>query len=168
MLDKVLVPLDGSSLAEQAIEYALRVVSTGGKLTLLMVLHNPDFPVYDFYPMTTAVMQNYDKAVNEAVPRAKEYLNQLAEGIQTKHQVAVSVVVEAGEPAEVIVETAEKSGAEAIVMSTHGRSGINRWLFGSITSKVLASSATPIFVVPAKHIQKRKTAELAAVKANGG
>ena len=68
-------------------------------------------------------------------------------------------MVEAGDPATVIVETAQKLHVDAIVMSTHGRSGLSRWLFGSVTQKVLAASCCPVFVIPAKVTEESKTPE---------
>lgn len=164
MLEHVLVPLDGSSLAESALEQAIKLVKPAGKITLLTVLQNPEYPIYDFYPMTTALMHNYDKALNEAVPRAKEYLDRIADNIEEKHNLRACAKVEAGDPADVIIETADKLHVDAIVMSTHGRSGISRWLFGSVTARVVGSGCCPVFVIPTRQMQKRKTAELQAVQ----
>ena len=62
----------------------------------------------------------------------------------------VGVEVHVGEPANVIVETAERLKVDAIVMSTHGRSGLSRWLFGSVTNKVLSANVCPVYVIPSK------------------
>ena len=55
-----------------------------------------------------------------------------------------------GDPATVISEAAERLAVDAIVMSTHGRSGIGRFLFGSVTYKILETRICPVFVVPNK------------------
>ncbi|NDJ61427.1 MAG: universal stress protein [Chloroflexi bacterium] len=148
MLSHVLVPLDGSTLAEKGLEHAKKLVGPTGRITLLTVVQVPEFPVYDFYPTPASVVPDYDAAIADALPRAKEYLEQVAEDIRTTLHMPTSAEVLAGDPASLIVETAEKLHVDAIVMSTHGRSGIGRWLFGSVTQKVLSGSGVPVFVVP--------------------
>lgn len=164
MLDMVLVPLDGSHLAESALDHAMKIVKPEGTLVLLTVLQTPEYPIYDFYPMTTTMAQKYDKTVTEALPRAKEYLAGVAEGIMKRSTLRVSYYAEVGDPAEVIMKMAQEHQAQAVCMSTHGRSGFSRWLFGSVTAKVLATGYCPVYVVPAQQMEKRKTAEIAATK----
>ena len=167
MLDYVLVPLDGSHLAESALEHAMKIVKPEGTLILLTVLQTPEYPIYDFYPMTTTMAQKYDKTVSDALPRAKEYLAGMAASVENKSQLLVSYYAEIGDPAEVIVKMAQDHHVQAICMSTHGRSGFSRWLFGSVTAKVLATGYCPVYVVPAQQMEKRKTSEVAAAKQNG-
>jgi nucleotide-binding universal stress UspA family protein len=164
MLDVVLVPLDGSHLAESALDHAAKIVNPDGTLILLTVLQTPEYPIYDFYPMTTTMTQKYDKTVSDALPRAKEYLAGIAESLAKKSRLRVSFYAEIGDPAEIIVKLAQEHHAQAICMSTHGRSGLSRWLFGSVTAKVLGSGYCPVYVVPAQQMEKRKTAEMAAAK----
>lgn len=168
MLDVLLVPLDGSHLAEAALEHAAKIVSPEGTLVLLTVLQTPEYPIYDFYPMTTTMSQKYDKTLSDALPRAKEYLAGIAEALEKKSRLRVTYYAEIGDPAEIIVKIAQEHQAQAICMSTHGRSGFSRWLFGSVTAKVLASGYCPVYVIPAQQMEKRKTAEIAAAKHNGG
>jgi len=86
------------------------------------------------------------------LPQAKNYLEGIARRIQ-KNDLTVAIDVQIGEPADVIIAAAEKYHVEAIVMSTHGRSGFSRWLFGSVTNKVLAAKPCPVYVVPSKEKQ---------------
>lgn len=167
MLDMVLVPLDGSHLAESALEHAVKIVGPDGTLILLTVLQTPEYPIYDFYPMTTTMAQKYDKTVSDALPRAKEYLAGVAASIEKKSRLRVSYFAEIGDPSEVIVKLAQEHHVQAICMSTHGRSGFSRWLFGSVTAKVLATGYCPVYVVPAQQMEKRKTSEIAAAHHNG-
>ena len=60
-------------------------------------------------------------------------------------------MVQFGDPASVIVDTAGQLHVDAIVMSTHGRSGISRWIFGSVTNKVLGMAECPVLVVPSEN-----------------
>lgn len=161
MLEHIVVPLDGSRLAQTALDYALKVLGGSGKITLVTVLQQPDVPIYDFYPVTvTPQVKNYELTFNETIGRAQDYLKRLADDIQGQYPYLVHTLVEAGDPATVIVETAEKLHADAVVMSTHGRSGLSRWLFGSVTQKVLAASACPVFVIPAKAHSETKPDEV--------
>lgn len=148
MLKHVLVPLDGSQLAETALEHAERLVCPGDKITLLNVVQAPEVPIYDFYPMPSTIIHQYETSMNDAMPFAQEYLNRIATQVRETLGIEVSTQVEIGQPEDVIVETADKLKVDAIVISTHGRSGLNRWLFGSVTQKVLASASCPVFVIP--------------------
>jgi nucleotide-binding universal stress UspA family protein len=160
MLEHVVVPLDGSQLAQTALDYALNLLCTHGKVTLVTVLQQPDVPIYDFYPVTvTPQVKDYETTFSETITRAQDYLKRLADNIHDKYPFEVHTEVEAGDAATMIVEIAEKLHADAIVMSTHGRSGLSRWLFGSVTQKVLAATTCPVFVIPAHPRDEARLAE---------
>jgi nucleotide-binding universal stress UspA family protein len=145
MLDHILVPLDGSRLAEDALVHAKQIVIPPGKITLVTAVEVPELPMYGLYP--PAAIPDYQAAIEDTLPQAKAYLNQIAEEL-TCQGYHVSVEAQIGDAAEVITRTAHELGVDAIVMSTHGRSGLSRWLFGSVTSKVLATKICPVFVIP--------------------
>ncbi len=147
MLKHVLVPLDGSKLAEEAIASALEVVAPDGKITLVCAVEVPEVPVYGYYPPVT--MPDYEETKDELVPVARHYLEGLASDM-TKNGTFTRFEVTMGDPVTVISETAERLNVDAIVMSTHGRSGISRFLFGSVTNKILEAKVCPVFVVPSK------------------
>ncbi len=148
MLQHVLVPLDGSKLAEEALDHAINILCPGGKITLLSAVDVPEVPVYGYYPPAT--VPDFQSTIEELVPQAKNYLEQIAKGID-KPELTICVEAAIGEPARVIAETAARLKVDAIVMSTHGRSGLSRWLFGSVTNKVLATRCCPVYVVPSKY-----------------
>lgn len=157
MLSHILVPLDGSTLAEMALEHAKRIVAPDGKITLVTVVQAPEFPVYDFYPSPSPSVKSYETALHDAMPRAKEYLERVAHDLEQEMHIQVAVEVEAGDPASVLVELAMRLHVDAIVMSTHGRSGFSRWIFGSVTQKVLGVTPCPVFVVPGRRDDARKS-----------
>ncbi len=160
MLKHVLVPLDGSRLAQSALDYALKLLGEHGKITLVTVLQQPDVPIYDFYPVTvTPQVKDYEVSFGETISRAQDYLKRLAADIQDKYPYEIDTEVEAGDAATVIVESAEKLHVDAVVMSTHGRSGLSRWLFGSVTQKVLAASACPVLVIPPKASDEARSSQ---------
>ncbi|MFQ3567159.1 MAG: universal stress protein [Aggregatilineales bacterium] len=156
MLKHVLVPLDGSTLSQTALEHAVRILDPNGKMTLLTVVEAPSVPIYDFYPTPTTVVTEYSNAVHDATPYATEYLERLAKKLQEQHQLQVEIEVDMGEPAALIIEAATRLNVDAIVMSTHGRSGLGRWLFGSVTQKVLSGSTRPVMVIPGQRSAERE------------
>ncbi len=159
MLKHVLVPLDGSQLAEKAVDYAQQIVAPNGRITLLTVLNIPDYPLYGFYP-TPVVIEgtDYQTAAKTLIPQAREYLEGIA-SVLREHKLQVHIETAMGEPAAVIVDSAQNLGVDVIVMSTHGRSGFSRWLFGSITQKVLAATPCPVLVIPGARLKSGETAD---------
>lgn len=147
MLKHVLVPLDGSKLAEAALEHALNIIEPKAQITLVSAIEAPELPVYGYYPVTTA--PDYQEVKDKLLPYARHYLDGIAEDLRQK-DFSVRTAAEMGDPAQVITEYAEKYQADAIVMSTHGRSGLSRWLFGSVTNKVLSAKPCPVYVIPSK------------------
>jgi nucleotide-binding universal stress UspA family protein len=160
MLDHVLVPLDGSELSASAIPHAQRLLGPSGKMTLLTAFDVQDFPVYTYYPTPLLVeTADFERATKELLPKAREHLEKIAEPLRSVG-LDVRVIAELGEPAALIVDTAVKLNVDAIVMSTHGRSGFSRWLFGSVTNKVLSATHCPVYVVPGREPVKVEKAEV--------
>lgn len=147
MLKHVLVPLDGSKLAEEALPHAVNIVAPDGKITLLSAVDVPEVPIYGYYPPAT--VPDYQSTVEDLLPQAKHYLEQVAATLELP-ELTVCLEAEIGEPAQVIAETASRLKVDAIVMSTHGRSGLSRWLFGSVTNKVLGTRCCPVYVIPSR------------------
>lgn len=148
MLNHILVTLDGSELAEAALNYATQIVAPGGKISLLSVLDVPNMQVYTLYEVPMVVQQgDYDQFVANLERSGREYLLRVTNRIKGQGFDAVPYL-EMGEPAAVIIDKARSLAVEAIVISTHGRSGFSRWLFGSVTQKVLNAMPCPVFVVP--------------------
>lgn len=163
MLKHILVTLDGSELAETALPYARAMLAPDGKLTLLSVLDVPevDMPLLYDVPM---MMQpkDYNQYVASAEKRARDYLRRSAEQLQAEYGLSVDFEFDSGDAATVIINRAKAQNVDAIVMSTHGRSGISRWLLGSVTQKVLSAMPCPVFVVPG--MKKLATQERPSLK----
>lgn len=152
MLNHVLVPLDQSQLAETALEYAPRLLGPGGHITLLTVIVPPDLSFSSLYgegigPVMTEMNVNYESLERQIRVQAEDYLRKISERLASSG-IRVDLLVQVGQDAEVIVESAESLGVDAIVMATHGRSGLSRWLLGSVTQKVLNAAPCPVFVIP--------------------
>lgn len=166
MLKHVVVPLDGSVLSHGAIEHALNLLGSVGHITLVSVLPSPEYPISDFYPPAGGSQGNEIEArFRDFFNQTQSYLMRVADEILAQHPYEVTVEVEIGDPAAMIADLAERRSADAIVMSTHGRSGLSRWLFGSVTQKVLAAAVCPVYVVPAKGSEEPKEVNKDAVPA---
>jgi nucleotide-binding universal stress UspA family protein len=156
MLKHVLIPLDGSELAERALEQAEHVVNPdGGEITLLSIVNPPEYLTGNAYSeqvIPPAMIArgsgiDYQAITNELVKDAQNYLDRIAQRLQNVGY-RVHRKVDMGAPAETILKTAEETHADAIIMSTHGRSGLSRWILGSVTQKVLSAAGCPVFVIP--------------------
>lgn len=145
MINRVLVPLDGSQLAEKALPVTRQVVKAGGEIILLTAAHDAA-PSINLDPDAPVLTENA-AYVQSTPPRAHDYLEHIGKNLQLNgYQVSIEVM--GGEPADLIIAVAEQRRVDMIIMSTHGRSGLSRVLFGSITLKVLETASMPVLVVP--------------------
>lgn len=137
MFKHILVPLDGSTLAERALAPAASIAEAmSAKLSLLRVV--PQFAILAADPMLYEEMNRLGEEESYA------YLRSQADAL--KLPVPVEVACETGQPADMVIRYAESHGVDLIVMSSHGRSGLNRWVYGSVAERVLqqAPCATSI------------------------
>jgi nucleotide-binding universal stress UspA family protein len=139
-LGTILVPLDGSALAEAALPKALELAeASGASVLLLRAAQAQTLPGID--PTEAQV-----KVVREA----EAYLAHVQERVPSRSGVKVETSVWYGPAAHAIVEAARIHRADEIVMTTHGRSGLGRLLLGSVAESVLRGATTPILVVHAE------------------
>lgn len=145
MFQKILVPLDGSELAERALRPACQLAQDAkGELLLLSVpFLKHAFSVEESTGVATLLPH---QSVDQTGGELKSYLTELCEG--HKHpDMGISTCVREGDEASVIVDTAAAEDVDLIMMSTHGRTGFSRWYLGSVTERVLRSSPCPVLVV---------------------
>lgn len=143
MYTKVLVPLDGSTLAEQVLPYVRLLAGLlGAPVRLLRVIERP---LLEISPQLNP-RQHQERSKASERRQAQEYLEALA-GPMRQAGVGVTTAVRVGVPALEILNEAAKEPDTLVAMSTHGRSGIGRWLMGSVTDKVLRASANPVLVI---------------------
>jgi nucleotide-binding universal stress UspA family protein len=144
MYDQMLIPLDGSETAEKVLPYARYL---GSKLRLpiellgVIVIES----LASLIPASKAL--ELDNMVVEESRRMESYLEQIA---RTFHPLNARIAVEKGNPAEIIIDKAAVNQTNMIAMATHGRSGLDRWLMGSIAEKVLRGTRNPVLLVRAK------------------
>ena len=147
MYKDILLALDGSPLAEAAIPHARALAKAfGARVTLLSVVQ----PV-GIYPQSGVVGPVVSIALNveEEMESVRRYLRTIAEQFEAEG-INVEEVVREGDAASQICDYAHESRADLIVMSTHGRSGVQRWVYGSVADKVLRGAKVPILLIRAQ------------------
>ncbi len=141
MYKRVVIPLDGSPVAEAILPFILEIA---GPLDLEVVL------VRVLTPMPPQVVEGSRHVVVEDPEArrldAEEYLAPMAAELAAKG-VRVRTEVRRGEPAAEIVTAAREAAADLIAMTTHGRSGLGRLLFGSVAESVLRRAEIPVFLM---------------------
>ena len=145
MYKKVLVPMDGSKLAECVVDH-VKSIATGCQVptvVLLRVIEPIKPPGYLPRDMAENV---YRDAQSTAEIQARDYLTEMAERLKTEG-LAVKVDIIDGLPADEIIRYAESNDIDLIIMSTHGKSGITRWFSGSVAEKVIGHSLIPVLIV---------------------
>jgi nucleotide-binding universal stress UspA family protein len=137
MSSVILVPLDGSLLAERALPYAERLAPAGSRRLVLVRA------VELFLPDGEACIESEHPMLAEA----QKYLEDLAKGLMNPG-LQVGCVVRYGPPSEQILATIQSYHPDFVVMATHARSGFGRWLHGSVADAILCHSPSPVVLVP--------------------
>jgi nucleotide-binding universal stress UspA family protein len=137
-LKKILVPLDGSQLAERALAKAVDLAPSAGDPTLLL-LRAAEATAWPGADMTGEQVR--------VVREAEQYLAGLKTYLSNRGIDNVDTSVWYGPPASAIVEAARVGKADLIVMSTHGRSGLGRLILGSVAEAVVRGTTAPILLV---------------------
>ncbi len=143
---RILVPLDGSSLSENALPIASTLAQQfRSQFILLQVFEVSKFlmPTVVTYPDAQQLLRQLSDEVRLQIERyLREKQDELAQqGLE------VRTLVGEGAPAEVIVETAFREAINLIIMSTHGRGGLARWSQGSVADKVARHAPCPVLLV---------------------
>ena len=144
LVSKILIPLDGSKVGETAVPWAETLAHTlGAELVLFQVVMTPQtLALYEAY--TSLISLDPDKEIASAMAYLKGGERSLGgKGLKASRAVAF------GAPADAIIDYAKENDVDLIAISTHGRSGIGRWVFGSVTDKVLHTGDTAVLVVRA-------------------
>jgi nucleotide-binding universal stress UspA family protein len=138
MYKKILLPTDGSTYADQEVERVEKLISEDGEIIVLSVAGR----------LTSSAFQPRRKVkkVNEKLKKdAHRYVDNMAAKFDDSYNVKKMVVT--GFPAETINKVAEEEGADLIVISASGKSGIHRFVIGSVAEKVLKNSNIDVLLV---------------------
>ncbi|MBI4282811.1 MAG: universal stress protein [Chloroflexi bacterium] len=142
MYTRILVPLDSSEVAEQALPYA-RLLAKGLRIPIELIRI--------IEPMSPELMDprhglDLERLVTGMHAMGQEYLDKIATSLRN-HGLSVTCETQEGEPAPQIVAEAQREPGALIAMTTQGRSGGARWVLGSVADKVLRSTTIPLLLV---------------------
>ncbi len=146
MYQKILVPLDGSELAECVLPHVESIAKGCGVREVILVRVAEPFNLPSGYAYLSPEQIKEIDTENEVI--AKDYLNQMVsqvklDGVKVQTQVII------GKAADSLADYATKNGFDLIVIATHGRSGISRWAWGSVADRVLRSACVPVLMIRA-------------------
>jgi nucleotide-binding universal stress UspA family protein len=146
LIRKIPVPLDGSKIGEAAIPSTAALArALSAELILFQAVIPIRISAAQFEDSWTDIIQQDEEARRDATAI---YMEEVAKPLRGSG-LSVSMAIGSGSPADQIIDYAEANTVDLIAMSTHGRSGIGRWVFGSVTDKVLHAGNKAVFVVRA-------------------
>ena len=157
ILQHVLVPLDGTEVAEEILKPGVALGELmGAEYTLLRVVR-PGAPVH--YPPEGALLDSSPESIRQQLQRVEtemrrqgqEYLDEVARRLRGNLLRVHTLLVQEAHPAEAVIEAAQKLSTDLIAMQTHGRRGVSRLLLGSVADKVLRGSKVPLLVQGPAH-----------------
>ena len=147
MYQKIMVPLDGSNLAECVFPH-VGALATGCRVSSILLVrvvepfHQPSTTEFVLSP------EEIQRVEQEMRASAENYLSQVMQRVKF-NQANVKSEILNGRAAEVLADYAAQNGVDLIVIATHGRSGISRWIWGSVADRILRSSCVPVLMVRA-------------------
>ena len=155
MYRKILVPLDGSGLAEQVLPLVTELAERAGSQIILLRI--PDVPIYE----TMVSVPDLNAQLREqAEHETREYLDRLGKELRAKGLLVQTKIAQEGVIYSLILNTAKEMGADLIAMSTHGRSGLARLAMGSVADDVVRNAEIPVLLVRPQPVQTHGTLHL--------
>ncbi len=156
MEEKIVVPLDGSKLAECVLPHVEELAKSCSTKEIILVTVTERIAGHTRVtrfaqpvgPLPPEPVLKVPVVIGKKQRQGQRYLNRIAKGLQ-KEGIKVRTEVLLGNPAEEIASFAEHDGADLIVMASHGRSGPSRWAYGSVTDKVFRASCVPVLMIRA-------------------
>ena len=151
MAGRILVPLDGSALGEAALDYVKNLISgfSPQEKTTVVLFHAVTSLArdVDFYIAGHAKVPYSNEEIEQFVEKGREYLGSVSKSIEMTGAEVETHVVSAKDPAEAIIKAEKDYNCDLVAMSTHGRSGLRRWAYGSVTDTVLRGGSVPVLMV---------------------
>ena len=141
-IERILFPTDFSDFSKNALEYAISLATAyKAKLYVLHVIEHI-FDVSGFYVPQLPVTELYKEMENAAQKEIEKFIPQ-----KVKDEIGVENMIVSGTPFLEIIRTAREKEADLIVIATHGRTGLEHMMFGSVAEKVVRKSPCSVFVV---------------------
>ncbi|MDP6825000.1 MAG: universal stress protein [Dehalococcoidales bacterium] len=151
MYERILVPLDGSKAGEAVLPYIaelLTKLASEVKIEIILFQVVSSLTRYIIAGESSIQVPYSEKEVEYIKIMSKQYLENIGESLKSK-RTTIKTKVATGNAAQEIIRAADETKADMVAMSTHGRSGLARMTFGSITTKVVQSGNVPTLVVKA-------------------
>jgi nucleotide-binding universal stress UspA family protein len=156
MAEHILVPLDGSNLGEAALGYVNNFIKslspeTQVTVTLMHVVTTLTHQL-DVHSggVGTVIVPYTSEEIEKMKGESRMYLARASKRLQEVDVEVKNHIVLGNDPAEEIIKAETELGCNLVAMSTHGRSGLSRWAFGSVTDKVLRGGTVPVLLVRAQ------------------
>lgn len=146
-LQSIIVPLDQSSMAEQVLPH---VTSLAKALELKVTVVSVTPPADAYYRYAEYATANWDDLAMEVDNQATDYLHQVAQKLRLLGVTSVEERLLHGSAAGAIVDLARETPDNLVMMTTHGRSGLGRWVLGSVADRIIRNSGDPVLVVRAE------------------
>lgn len=151
MYSKIMVPLDGSELAECVLPH-VEAITTGCKITSVVFVRVVDpiqlpasVPARGEFGFSEKERQQLEEQRKQT---AAAYLKKIVENTRLEGAQLSYEVLE-GKVADVLAHRAEKNGVDLIIIASHGRSGVSRWVMGSVADRILRSACVPVLMIRA-------------------
>ena len=146
MFENIVIPLDGSQLAEESLALASRIeTATDAHLHIVRVVGNEYTPVEPMTMYGTHMPTQYTMRTDN-VERAGSYLQDMTRAL-SRSGAWVTPHLRFGDPAAEILAVVEEINADLVMMTTHGRTGLSRWALGSVTERVLRHATCPVLAL---------------------
>jgi nucleotide-binding universal stress UspA family protein len=157
MYKKILVPLDGSELSESILGHVVTIATSCQvpEVVLLTVSESLDKGISEL--IDARVSMDLEEAYRIASVQDRAYHDELVNYLEkisatlAENGIATKIEVLSGKPSEEIIKYSKDNEVDLIIMSTHGRSGFSRVVFGSVADKVLRQTEVPVLLKPAGH-----------------
>lgn len=153
MYRKMLIPLDGSDLAECSMDHAKAIAQGCNVPDVILLQVIEPFSIAAMSALSEADADTVERVREKNLQDAREYLAKVENKLKAQGIAARPVSVE-GRPADEILSYAEKNDIDLIIMSTHGRSGLSRFFFGSVAEKVSRHSPVPVLLLSPKGCER--------------
>lgn len=145
MFKQIMVPLDGSEWAEQALSYAQYLATTSGAALHLVYVIKPPSAVR--MHGVGAPVNVYDPIIAAQREEATMYLEQARARLESDGRPAQTQLL-SGDEASALLDYAREAGIDLVVMTTHGGTGLTRWALGTVADRVAHGSTVPVLLVP--------------------
>lgn len=141
MYKKILVPLDGSPLAEAVLPHAEALAKS--EHAEIIILRVPNAPVSEFLSRDPMIAEMIHADMEK---ESEEYVHNKVAALE-KENIKVTGITKAGPVPDTILNVVDETHADIIAMSTHGRTGISRWLMGSVADKIIHHAHIPVMLI---------------------